>query len=141
MTNKNFNNGEIFFDYSDNWFLEDPDTKNNPDCIATLSKNENNLINVVTFETEASLKEFKPLMEDMLKEDGALIISSNIIEINDKSAIKLHANMTLPEINFNIRTFVFIEDFQIYIFELRTADDSETAVEDINNIAESFKIL
>ena len=141
MSEKNFNNGKVFFNYSDVWFLEEPDIKNNPDCIATLSKDEGNLINIVTFETEASIKEFKPLMEDMLKEDGGLILSSEIVEINNKSVIKLHANMSLPEINFDIRSFVFIEDSQIYIFELRTIDDSTNIVEDINNLVESFKIL
>lgn len=136
-----FNNGKIIFDYPDSWNLEEADTLNNPDCIATLSKGEENLINIVQFPTSALLKEFKDIMEDMISEEGGVIISSDIIKINEKNAIKLYANIDTPEINFDIHTFVFIEDNEIYIFELRTVENFNTSVEEFSTLVNSFKIL
>jgi hypothetical protein len=56
-------------------------------------------------------------------------------------AIKLHANMDMPEINFDIHTYVFIENRNIYIFELRTLDISGESEREFKNIIETFKII
>jgi hypothetical protein len=80
-------------------------------------------------------------MEDALSDDGGVILASDFIRIADKDAIKLHANMDTPEINFDIHTYVFIENGDIYIFEMRTLDVSGESEREFKNIISTFKIL
>ncbi len=121
---KTFNTGKITFEYPSNWEVEKADILSNPDCIATLSKGQDNLINAVSFPTATTLDDYKIFMEDAISDDGGVILASDFIEISGKDAIKLHANIDTPEINFDIHTYVFIERKTIYIFELRTLDIS-----------------
>ena len=67
-------------------------------------------------------------------------MASDFIEISGKDAIKLHANMDMPEINFDIHTYVFIENRNIYIFEMRTLDISGESEREFKNMIETFKI-
>ena len=48
--------------------------------------------------------------------------------------------MDTPEINFDIHTYVFIEDGDIYIFEMRTLDVSGESEREYQKIIDSFKI-
>ncbi|WP_407422403.1 hypothetical protein [Methanobrevibacter sp.] len=136
-----FNTGKITFEYPDNWEVEKADILANPDCIATLSKGQDNLINAVMFPTATNLDDYKIFMEDAISDDGGVILSSDFVKIADMDAIKLHANMDTPEINFDIHTYVFIEERNIYIFELRTLDISGESESEFKNIIESFRIL
>lgn len=70
MPLKVFQAGNVSFEHDESWEVEDADTFNNPDCIATLSKGENNLINVVAFPTETDLDAYKEFMEKTIVEDG-----------------------------------------------------------------------
>ena len=74
----------------------------------------------------------------LLSADGEEI---DFVEIAGLDSIKLHANMDTPEINFDIHTYVFIENGEIYIFELRTLDVSGESERQFKNIIQSFKIL
>ncbi len=136
---RTFNNGKIIFEYPDSWEVEKADVLSNPDCIATLSKGENNLFNAVVFPTATTLEDYKIFMEDIISDDGGVILFSDFIQIADKNAIKLHANMNAPEINFDIHTYVFIENNEIYIFELRTLDVSGESEREFKNIISSLK--
>lgn len=138
---RTFNTGKITFEYPDNWEVEKADILANPDCIATLSKGQDNLINAVMFPTATNLDDYKIFMEDAISDDGGVILSSDFVEIADMDAIKLHANMDTPEINFDIHTYVFIENRNIYIFELRTLDISGESEREFKDIIDSFKIL
>ena len=138
---KTFNTGKITFEYPSNWEVEKADTLSNPDCIATLSKGQDNLINAVSFPTATTLDDYKIFMEDAISDDGGVILASDFIEISGKDAIKLHANIDTPEINFDIHTYVFIERKTIYIFELRTLDISGESEKEFKNIIETFTIL
>ena len=138
---RTFNTGRITFEYLDGWEVEKADILANPDCIATLSKGQDNLINAVMFPTATNLEDYKIFMEDAISDDGGVIISSDFVEIADMDAIKLHANMDTTEINFDIHTYVFIEKGDIYIFELRTLDISGESEREFKNIMESFTIL
>ena len=138
---RTFNSGKISFEYPDAWEVEKADILSNPDCIATLSKGEENLINGVMFPTATNLDDYKIFMEDAISDDGGVIMSSDFIQIADKDAIKLHASMNTPEITFDIHTYVFIENDDIYIFELRTLDISGESEREFKNIISSFKIL
>lgn len=138
---RTFNTGNITFKYPETWEVEKADILSNPDCIATLSKGEENLINAVMFPTATTLDDYKIFMEDAISDDGGVILASDFIQIADKDAIKLHANMDTPEINFDIHTYVFIEKGDIYIFELRTLDVSGEAEREFKNIISSFEIL
>ena len=138
---RTFNSGKITFEYPDEWEVEKADILSNPDCIATLSKGSDNLINAVMFPTATNLDDYKIFMEDAISDDGGVIIASDFVEISKKNAIKLHANMDTPEINFDIHTYVFIENGDIYIFELRTLDVSGESERQFKNIIESFEIL
>ena len=138
---KTINTGKITFEYPSNWEVEKADILSNPDCIATLSKGQDNLINAVSFPTATTLDDYKIFMEDAISDDGGVIIASDFVEISKKNAIKLHANMDTPEINFDIHTYVFIENGDIYIFELRTLDVSGESERQFKNIIESFEIL
>ena len=138
---RTFNTGRITFEYPDEWEVEKADILSNPDCIATLSKGSDNLINAVMFPTATNLDDYKIFMEDAISDDGGVIIASDFVEISKKNAIKLHANMDTPEINFDIHTYVFIENGDIYIFELRTLYVSGESERQFKNIIESFEIL
>ena len=138
---KTFNTGKVTFEYPGSWDVEKADILSNPDCIATLSKGNDNLINAVLFPTATNLDDYKIFMENAISDDGGVILSSDFIQIADKNAIKLHANMDTPEINFDIHTFVFIENKEIYIFELRTLDISGESESEFKNIISTFKIL
>ena len=137
---RTFNTGKITFEYPDNWEVEKADILANPDCIATLSKGQDNLINAVMFPTATNLDDYKIFMEDAISDEGGVIIASDFVEIADMDAIKLHANMDTPEINFDIHTYVFIENRNIYIFELRTLDISGESEREFKDIINSFKI-
>ena len=80
-------------------------------------------------------------MEDAISDDGGVILASDFVEIAGMDAIKLHANMDTPELNFDIHTYVFIEKRNIYIFELRTLDISGESERQFKNIIDSFKII
>ena len=138
---RTFNTGKITFEYPDNWEVEKADILANPDCIATLSKGQDNLINAVMFPTATNLDDYKIFMEDAISDDGGVIIASDFVKIADMDAIKLHANMDTPEINFDIHTYVFIENRNIYIFELRTLDISGESEREFEDIIDSFEIL
>ena len=138
---RTFNSGKITFEYPDEWEVEKADILSNPDCIATLSKGQDNLINAVMFPTATNLDDYKIFMEDAISDDGGVIIASDFVEIEGLDSIKLHANMDTPEINFDIHTYVFIENGEIYIFELRTLDVSGESERQFKNIIQSFKIL
>ena len=138
---KTFNTGKITFEYHNSWEVEKADILSNPDCIATLSKGQDNLMNAVMFPTATNLDDYKIFMEDAISDDGGVILASDFTQIADKDAIKLHANMDTPEINFDIHTYVFVENGDIYIFELRTLDVSGESEREFKNIISSFKIL
>ncbi|MDO5823727.1 hypothetical protein [Methanobrevibacter sp.] len=138
---KTVNTGNISFNYPDSWEVEKTDTLSNPDCVATLSKGQDNLINAVMFPTDTNLDDYKIFMENVISDDGGEILASDFIQIADKDAVKLHANIDTPEINFYIHTYVFIENKEIYIFELRTLDVSGTSEIEFKNIISSFEIL
>ena len=138
---KTFNTGNITFQYPETWEVEKADILSNPDCIATLSKGQDNLINAVMFPTATTLDDYKVFMEDVISDDGGVILSSDFTQIAEKDAIKLHANMDTPEINFDIHTYVFIEKGDIYIFELRTLNVSGESEREFKNIISSFEIL
>ena len=105
MEFRNVNTSNLTFKYPVTWEKEKADTYNNPDCVATLSKGEENLLNAIS-------------------DDGGVILESDFVEIAGKHAIKTHANMDTPDINFDIHNYVFIENGNIYIFELRTVEAS-----------------
>ena len=138
---KTFKSGNITFQYPVSWEVEKADILSNPDCIATLSKGEDNLINAVMFPTATNLDDYKVFMEDAISDDGGVILASDFTQIAGKDAIKLHANMDTPEINFDIHTYVLIENKIIYIFELRTLDISGESEGELTSIVDSLKIL
>ena len=137
---KTFRAGNITFQYPVSWEVEKADILSNPDCIATLSKGEDNLINAVMFPTATNLDDYKVFMEDAISDDGGVILASDFTKIAGKDAIKLHANMDTPEINFDIHTYVLIETRVIYIFELRTLDISGESEGELTSIVDSLKI-
>ncbi|WP_407422032.1 hypothetical protein [Methanobrevibacter sp.] len=140
MQNRLFQSGNICFEYLDTWEVEKADTFSNPDCIATLSKGENNLLNVVAFPTQTDLDNYKEFMEKCIADDGGVILNSEFTQVASMDAIKLHANIKTPDITFDIHTYVFIEDGNIYIFELRTADFSSKTINEYDELISSFKL-
>jgi hypothetical protein len=66
---KTFNTGKITFEYPVSWEVEKADILSNPDCIATLSKGEDNLINAVMFPTATNLDDYKIFMEDAISDE------------------------------------------------------------------------
>ena len=138
---RTFNSGNITFKYPESWEVEKADILSNPNCIATLSKGQDNLMNAVMFPTATNLDDYKIFMEDAISDDGGVILASDFIQMAGKDAIKLHANMDTPEINFDIHTYVFIEKADIYIFELRTLDVSGESEREFKNMISSFEIL
>jgi len=141
MTMKTYNTGKVTFEYPSSWEVEKADILSNPDCIATLSKGQDNLINAVMFPTATNLDDYKIFMENALSDDGGVILASDFVQIADKDAIKLHANMDTPEINFDIHTYVFIENGEIFIFEMRTLDVSGESEREFKNMISTFEIL
>ena len=137
---RTFKDFKFIFNYPDEWEVEKADILANPDCVATLSKGNDNLIDAVMFPTATNLEDYKVFMEDAISDDGGVIIASDFVNIADRDAIKLHANMDTPDINFDIHTYVFIEKGNIYIFELRTLDISGESEREFKNIIESFKV-
>ena len=137
---RTFNDSKFIFNYPDDWEVEKADILSNPDCVATLSKGNDNLINVVMFPTATNLEDYKVFMEDLISDDGGVIIASDFVKIAEMDAINLHANMDTPEINFDIHTYVFIEKGNIFIFELRTLDISGESEREFKHMLESFKI-
>ncbi|MDO5811297.1 hypothetical protein [uncultured Methanobrevibacter sp.] len=138
---RTFNTGKVSFEYPDVWEVEKADIISNPDCIATLSKGEGNLVNAVMFPTATNLDDYKVFMENAISDDGGQIFACDFVQIAGMDAIKLHANMDTPEINFDMHTYVFIENKIIYIFELRTLDVSGESEGEFKNMIESFRIL
>lgn len=138
---RKFSTGKITFKYPSAWEVEKADILSNPDCIATLSKGNDNLINAVMFPTATNLDDYKVFMENAISDDGGVILSSDFTQIAGRDAVKLHANMDTPEINFDIHTYVFIENKNIYIFELRTLDVSGESESEFKNIISTFEIL
>ena len=138
---KRFNSNKITFEYPESWEVEKADVLSNPDCIATLSKGQDNLINGVMFPTATNLNDYKLFMEDSISDDGGVILASDFVQIAGMDAIKLHANMDTPEINFDLHTYVFIENKVIYIFEMRTLDISGESEREFKNIISTFEIL
>ena len=102
MEFRNVNTSNLTFKYPVTWEKEKADTYNNPDCVATLSKGEENLLNVVMFPTRTNIEDYKLFMEDAISDDGGVILESDFVEIAGKHAIKTHANMDTPDINFDI---------------------------------------
>ena len=140
METKLFQSGNVSFEYLDAWEVEKADTFSNPDCIATLSKGESNLLNVVAFPTQTDLENYKEFMENCIVDDGGVILDSDFTRIASMDAIKLHGNIKTPEITFDIHTYVFIEDGNIYIFELRTVEHSSTTIKEYDDLISSFKL-
>ena len=140
MQIKLFQSGNVSFEYLDTWEAEKADTLSNPDCIATLSKGETNLLNVVAFPTQTNLDSYKEFMEKCITDDGGVVLSSEFTQIASMDAIKLHGNIKTPEITFDIHTYVFIEDGNIYIFELRIADFSSKAIKEYEDLISSVKL-
>ena len=138
---KTFNTGKITFKYPHTWEVEKADILSNPDCIATLSKGNDNLINGVMFPTATNLDDYKIFMENAISDDGGVIFDSSFIKIANKDAIKLHANIDTQESNFDIHTYVFIENKIIYVFELRTLDISGESESEFKNMISTFEIL
>ena len=116
---RTFHAGKVSFEYPSVWEVEKADILSNPDCIATLSKGQDNLINAVMFPTQTNLDDYKIFMEDAISDDGGVILASDFTRIADMDAIKLHANMDTPEINFDIHTYVFIEKGDILSLNYR----------------------
>ena len=117
MEFRSVNTPNLTFKYPVTWEKEKADTYNNPDCVATLSKGEENLLNVVMFPTRTNIEDYKLFMEDAISDDGGVILESDFVEIAGKPAIKTHANMDTPDINFDIHNYVFIENGNIYMPE------------------------
>lgn len=138
---RTFNTGKITFEYPNTWEVEKANILANPDCIATLSKGSDNLINAVMFPTATNLDDYKIFMEDAITDDGGVILSSDFTQIALKDAIRLHANMDTPDLNFDIHTYVFIKSGDIYIFELRTLDISGESEREFKSMIETFRII
>lgn len=132
-------NEKLSFKYSDEWVLEEIPLDNNPDCIATLSYEDGSLLNVIAFQSEMpSLEEFKEIIEESLLNDNAQIVSSEIANVGKRSSIQIHSKISIPEIDFEMFSVVFIEDGFVYIFELRTISD---IVSKFMEIVRTFEIL
>lgn len=140
MSNLNTcSNEKLSFKYNDKWELEEVPLDNNPDCIATLSYEDGSLLNVIAFQSEMpSLEDFKEIIEESLLNDNAQIISSEIANVGKRSTIQVHSKISIPEIDFDMFSVVFLEDSFIYIFELRTISD---IVSEFMKIVKTFEIL
>ena len=132
-------NEKLSFKYSDEWELEEVPLDNNPDCIATLSYEDGSLMNVIAFQSEMpSLGVFKEIIEESLLNDNAQIVSSEIANVGKRQAIQIHSKISIPDIDFEMFSVVFLEDGYVYIFELRTISD---IVSKFMKIVRTFEIL
>ena len=132
-------NEKLSFKYSDEWELEAIPLDSNPDCIATLSYLDGSLLNVIAFESQMpSLDAFKEIIEESLLNDNAQIISSEIANVGKRSSIQTHSKISIPEIDFEMFSVVFLEDCFVYIFELRTVSG---IVSKFMEIVRTFEIL
>ena len=132
-------NEKLSFKYSDEWELEEVPLENSPDCIATLSYEDGSLLNVIAFQSEMpSLDDFKEIIEESLLNDNAEIISSEIANVGKMPTIQIHSRISIPEIDFEMFSVVFLEDGFVYIFELRTVSD---IVSKFMEIVRTFEIL
>ena len=140
MSNLNTcSNEKLSFKYSDEWELEEVPLDNNPDCIATLSYEDGSLLNVIAFQSEMpSLDNFKEIIEESLLNDNAQIVSSEIANVGKRQSIQTHSKISIPEIDFEMFSVVFLEDGFVYIFELRTVSD---IVSNFMEIVRTFEIL
>jgi hypothetical protein len=140
MSNLNTcSNEKLSFKYSDEWELEEVPLENNPDCIATLSYEDGSLLNVIAFQSEMpSLDDFKEIIEESLLNDNAEIISSEIANVGKRPTIQIHSKISIPVIDFEMFSVVFLEDGFVYIFELRTVSD---IVSKFMDIVRTFEIL
>ena len=112
---------------------------NNPDCIATLSYEDGSLLNVIAFQSEMpSLEDFKEIIEESLLNDNAQIVSSEIANVGKRKSIQTHSRISIPEIDFEMFSVVFLEDGFVYIFELRTVSD---IVSKFMEIVRTFEII
>ena len=119
--------------------MEEVPLENNPDCIATLSYEDGSLLNVIAFQSEMpSLGDFKEIIEESLLNDNAEIISSEIANVGKRPTIQIHSKISIPEIDFEMFSVVFLEDGFVYIFELRTVSD---IVSKFMEIVRTFEIL
>ena len=140
MSNLNTcSNEKLSFKYSDEWVLEEVPLENNPDCIATLSYEDGSLLNVIAFQSEMpSLEDFKEIIEESLLNDNAQIVSSEIANVGKRKSIQTHSRISIPEIDFEMFSVVFLEDGFVYIFELRTVSD---IVSKFMEIVRTFEII
>ena len=76
---RTFNTGRITFQYPDSWEVEKADILSNPDCIATLSKGQDNLINAVMFPTATNLEDYKLFMEDAISDDLLILLKLQVM--------------------------------------------------------------
>lgn len=140
MSNLNTcSNEKLSFKYSDEWELEEVPLESNPDCVATLSYVDGSLLNVIAFQSEMpSLEEFKEIIEESLLNDNAQIVSSEIANVGKRPSIQTHSKISIPEIDFEMFSVVFLEDGFTYIFELRTISD---IVSKFMEIVRTFEVL
>ena len=97
------------------------------------------LLNVIAFQSEMpSLDDFKEIIEESLLNDNAEIISSEIANVGKRLTIQIHSRISIPEIDFEMFSVVFLEDGFVYIFELRTVSD---IVSKFMEIVRTFEIL
>lgn len=138
MSNLNTcSNEKLSFKYSDEWELEEIPLDNNPDCIATLSYEDGSLLNVIAFQSEMpSLDAFKEIIEESLLNDNAEIVSSQIANVGKRQSIQIHSRISIPEIDFEMFSVVFLENGFVYIFELRTINDIVSKFMEIVRTAE-----
>ena len=138
MSNLNTcSNEKLSFKYSDEWELEEIPLDNNPDCIATLSYEDGSLLNVIAFQSEMpSLDAFKEFIEESLLNDNAEIVSSQIANVGKRQSIQIHSRISIPEIDFEMFSVVFLENGFVYIFELRTINDIVSKFMEIVRTAE-----
>ena len=130
-------NEKLSFKYSDEWELEEIPLDNNPDCIATLSYEDGSLLNVIAFQSEMpSLDAFKEIIEESLLNDNAEIVSSQIANVGKRQSIQIHSRISIPEIDFEMFSVVFLENGFVYIFELRTINDIVSKFMEIVRTAE-----
>ena len=140
MSNLNTcSNEKLSFKYSDEWEFEEVPLENNPDCIATLSYEDGSLLNVIAFQSEMpTLDDFKEIIEESLLNDNAQIVSSEIANVGKRKSIQTHSRISIPEIDFEMFSVVFLEDGFVYIFELRTVSD---IVSKFMEIVRTFEII
>ncbi|WP_295616524.1 hypothetical protein [uncultured Methanobrevibacter sp.] len=140
MSNLNICSNEKFsFKYNEEWELEDVPLDNNPDCLATLSYIDGSLLNVIAFQSEMpSLDAFKEIIEESILNDNNEIVASEIANVGKRQSIQIHSKISIPEIDFEMFSVVFLEDGFVYIFELRTVSD---IVSKFMEIVRTFEIL